>query len=331
MMFPAGAPADIRAAAAQAEQAGYAAAWTSETRHDPFVALALAATVTEKIQLGTAIAVAFARNPMSTAVLANDLQLLSRGRLLLGLGSQVRAHVTRRFSMPWSQPAGRMAEYIRALRAIWACWNDGTRLNFRGEFYRHHLMTPFFNPGPNEHGPPRVLLAAVGPQMTAVAGEAADGLLCHGFTTELYLRERTLSALAAGRARSGREDFEICGSPLVATGGSEEALEQARRAVREQIAFYASTPAYRPVLELHGWGGLSGQLHGLSLRGQWQQMGELISNEVLDTVAVTGEPAAIGPELHRRYGDVMTRMTLYAPYELDPAIAARIAADLRRS
>src|SRR5579872_5958100 len=201
--LPPDAGADTRQAAAAAEQAGYAGVWTSEITHDPFVALALAAVATEAIELGTSIAVAFARNPMSTAVQANDVQLLSRGRLLLGLGSQIRPHITKRFGMPWSHPAARMREFISALRAIWACWQDGTRLSFRGDFYTHTLMTPFFNPGPNPHGAPRVLLAGVGEAMTAVAGEVADGFLCHGFTTESYLREVTLPALAEGRRAAG--------------------------------------------------------------------------------------------------------------------------------
>ena len=316
--------ADPRPAAAEAEQAGYAGAWTSEVKHDPFIAVALAVSVTERVELGTAIALAFARSPMTTAVQANDLQMLSQGRLLLGLGSQIRAHITRRFSMPWSHPAPRMREYILAMRAIWDCWQHGTKLDFRGDFYSHTLMTPFFNPGPNPYGAPRVLLAGVGEAMTRVAGQAADGFLCHGFTTERYLREVTLPAL--GQTRAG---FEVSGSPLVVTGRTEEEMSQARRGVREQIAFYGSTPAYRPVLERHGWGELSGELHALSLQGQWQQMGTLIDDQVLDAFAVTAEPGRVAAELLRRYGDIMTRMTLYTPYAIDPAVTRQIAADLQ--
>lgn len=215
------ASADTRPAAAEAERAGYAGVWTSEVRHDPFIAVALAASVTERIELGTAIALAFARSPMTTAMQANDLQMLSQGRLLLGLGSQIRAHITRRFSMPWSHPAPRMREYILAMRAIWECWNNGSKLDFRGDFYSHTLMTPFFNPGPNPYGAPRVLLAGVGAAMTRVAGEVADGFLCHGFTTERYLREVTLPAL--GRTGAG---FEVSGSPLVVTGRTADLLER---------------------------------------------------------------------------------------------------------
>ncbi|HTZ25187.1 MAG TPA: TIGR03617 family F420-dependent LLM class oxidoreductase [Streptosporangiaceae bacterium] len=317
---------DAREAAVRAEREGYAGAWTSEITHDPFVTLALAAVATETIELGTAIVVAFARNPMSLAMQANDVQLLSRGRLLLGLGSQIRPHITRRFSMPWSAPARRMREFILALRAIWSCWNDGTTLDFRGEFYQHTLMTPFFSPGPSPHGAPKVMLAGVGEAMTAVAGEVADGFLCHGFTTERYLREVTVPALA----RHGRLDrLEVVGSPFVVTGRTDAELEAAGRGVREQIAFYGSTPAYRPVLELHGWGELGGRLHEMSRHGRWQEMGTIIDDDVLNAFAVVAEPGAIAAELLRRYGDVMTRMTLYTPYALDPAITAQIVAGLR--
>jgi probable F420-dependent oxidoreductase len=325
--LPANTAADTRDAAAAAEKAGYAGLWTSEIRHDPFLALGLAAVATDTIELGTAIAVAFARNPMSMAVAANDLQLLSRGRLMLGLGSQIKPHIRWRFGMPWSHPAPRMREYIGALRAIWACWNDGTRLNFRGDFYTHTLMTPFFDPGPNPHGAPRVLLAGVGEAMTAVAGEVADGFLCHGFTTERYLREVTLPALARGRG-GDLAGYEVAGSPLVATGRTPEEMEAACRGVREQIAFYGSTPAYRRVLELHGWGALSDELHTLSLDGRWQDMGAAIDDGVLRAFAVVAEPGAVAAELRRRYGDVFTRMSLYTPYAIDPQITAQVVSDL---
>jgi probable F420-dependent oxidoreductase len=324
-----GASVDTREAAVTAQQAGYAGAWTSEIKHDPFLTLGLAAVATDTLELGTAIVVAFARNPMSLAVQANDLQLLSEGRLLLGLGSQIRPHITRRFSMPWSHPAPRMREYILALRAIWGCWNDGTKLNFRGDFYSHTLMTPFFNPGPNPHGAPRVLLAGVGEAMTAVAGEVADGFLCHGFTTERYLRGVTVPALARDRPGDDLAGYEVSGSPLVVTGRTEEELKAASRGVREQIAFYGSTPAYRGVLELHGWAGLSDELHELSLQGRWQEMGTIIDDDVLNTFAVVAEPGKVAAELLRRYGDIMTRMTLYTPYAVDPAVTEQIAADLR--
>jgi len=326
-MLPA-ATRDPRQAAARAEQDGYDGLWTSEIKHDPFLALGLAATVTERATLGTAIALAFARNPMSTAALADDLQGLSGGRLLLGLGSQIKAHITRRFGMPWSQPAARMREYVLALRAIWACWHEGVPLEFEGEFYRHTLMTPMFTPEPHGHGAPRILLAGVGPAMTAVAGEVADGFLCHGFTTEAYLREVTLPALVRGRG-GDPGGFEIVGSPFVVVGRTEEELGAAAAAVRAQLAFYASTPAYRAVLDLHGWGALGDELHALSKAGRWTEMGALITDEVLHAFAVVGDPVQVGTELVRRYGDVFTRCPLYTPYPVDPGLLAEVAGAVR--
>ncbi|HTY72567.1 MAG TPA: TIGR03617 family F420-dependent LLM class oxidoreductase [Actinomycetes bacterium] len=326
-------PVDTRAVAVGAEHAGYAAVWTSETKHDPFIAVSLAASATDTIEVGTAITVAFARNPMTTAVAANDVQLLSRGRLLLGLGSQIKAHISRRFSMPWSHPAPRMREYILAMRAIWDCWNTNTPLDFRGEYYSHTLMTPFFSPGPNPYGAPRVLLAGVGEVMTRVAGEVADGFLCHGFTTETYLRTVTVPALEEGRAAAGRTDglagFDVVGAPFVATGRDEEQIARACRGVREQIAFYASTPAYRPVLEAHGWGGLSDELHAMSVAGRWREMGEAIDDDVLNAFCVVAEPDRVAGELLRRYGDVMTRISLYTPAELDADVVDQVVSDLR--
>src|SRR5215470_16699125 len=215
---------DAREAAAAAENAGYAAVWTGEVKHDPFLAVGLAAVATDSIGLGTGIAVAFARSPMSMAVQANDLQLLSGGRLLLGLGSQIRAHITRRFSMPWSHPAPRMREYIMAMRAVWDCWNEGARLSFRGDFYTHTLLTPFFNPGPNPHGLPRIVLGGGGPRMTEVAGEVADGFMVHPFSTAKFMRETTVPALRRGLVKAGRslDDFEIAFPAMVIVAESEE-------------------------------------------------------------------------------------------------------------
>jgi probable F420-dependent oxidoreductase len=326
MKVDGGIPADLAGAGAQAaelEAGGYSGAWTAETSHDPFLPLLLAAEHTSEIELGTSIAVAFARNPMTLANLAWDLQAYSQGRFILGLGSQIKPHITKRFSMPWSQPAARMRELILAIRAIWDAWLTGGRLDFRGDFYSHTLMTPFFAPNPADldgFGVPRVFLAGVGERMTEVAGEVADGFLCHGFTTEKYLREVSIPALERGRGTAGRtmDGFEIAGSTFVVTGTDDAELAAAAKGTRQQIAFYGSTPAYRPVLELHGWGGLQDELNALSKQGKWAEMGDLIDDEILGTFAVVGPPEAIAPELLRRYGDVISRVTFYAPYRGDP-------------
>ncbi|WP_308258520.1 TIGR03617 family F420-dependent LLM class oxidoreductase [Saccharothrix obliqua] len=295
-------PRTVVDAARHAEATGHTGFWLAETRHDPFVGLARVAGT--GLEVGTAIAVAFARNPMSTAVQANDLQLLSGGRFHLGLGSQVEPHITKRFGMPWSRPAARMREFVLALRAIWHAWETGERLRFRGEFSTHTLMTPFFDPGPNPFGPPAVWLAGVGELMTEVAGEVADGFLCHSFTTDRYLREVTLPALARGREKAGKPlaGLEISGPSLIATD------EAGVAEVRRQIAFYGSTPAYRKVLDLHGWGDLHDELHRLSRRGRWDDMAAAVDDEVLHAFAVVCDPADVGAELDRRYGDVVTRV-----------------------
>jgi probable F420-dependent oxidoreductase len=316
--------------AREAEASGYDGAWAAETNHDPFLLLLDAVRSTKRIQLGTGIAVAFARNPMNMAVLANDLQMQSEGRFLLGLGSQVKAHITKRFSMEWGQPAARMREYILAMRAIWDCWNNDTKLDFRGDFYTHTLMTPFFNPGPNPHGDPKVFLAAVGHLMTEVAGETADGILAHGFTTESYLKSETIPALERGLAKSGRtlDGFEISLPAFVVTGTNEEEYAAARTGVKRQIAFYGSTPAYRPVLEHHGWGELQTTLNAMSKEGKWAEMGELIDDEILTTFAVVAEPEDIAAELGKRYSGVVTRIMFYAPYKSDPERWAKVTEQL---
>ena len=318
-------------AAREAEDLGYAGAWTVETSHDPFLPLGLAAESTETIELGTGIAVAFARSPMTTAQIAHDLQTASAGRMILGLGSQIRPHITKRFSMPWTSPAARMREYVLAMRAIWASWNDGETLDFRGDFYTHTLMTPFFNPGPTGHGPPKVFLAGVGPRMTEVAGEVCDGFLCHGFTTETYFREVTLPALERGLEKAGRarDDFQISGPAFVVTGTTEEEMAAATDGTRQQIAFYGSTPAYKPVLEIHGWGELHTELNSLSKQGEWEQMGELIDDDVLDAFAVVAEPEDIAAKWGARWGGVVDRLMFYAPYDSDPERWHRVMDDLR--
>jgi probable F420-dependent oxidoreductase len=315
------APDGIAEAARRAEESGYDGVWAAETSHDPFLPIAIGALATEKLEFGTGIAVAFARNPMNLAVLANDLQHLSKGRFMLGLGSQIKPHITKRFSMPWSHPAPRMRELILAIRAIWKSWETGDKLDFRGDFYTHTLMTPFFNPGKNPYGNPKILLAAVGELMTEVAGEAADGLLVHGFSTERYLREVSLPALERGAERAGktRADLTVSYPGFVVSGATEEAMETAATAVRQQIAFYGSTPAYRPVLELHGWGDLQTELNVLSKQGEWVKMGELIDDEVLNTFAVVGPLSELAAKIKSRFEGTVDRYNFYAPYRVDPA------------
>jgi probable F420-dependent oxidoreductase len=339
MKVDGGIGSNLHQAGAQAQEleaAGYSGAWTAETSHDPFFPLLLAAEHTETLELGTSIAVAFARNPMTLANIGWDLQSFSKGRFVLGLGSQIKPHITKRFSMEWSHPAPRMREMIMAIRAIWDTWENGTPLAFRGDFYTHTLMTPFFVPERADlagFGVPKIFLAGVGELMTEVAGEVCDGFICHGFTTEKYLREVTLPALARGRAKAGKtmEGFEIVGPSFVVTGNTEEELKAAVAGTQQQIAFYGSTPAYRGVLDVHGWGGLQEELNGLSKLGKWVEMGNLINDEILNTFAVVGEPESVAPELSRRYGDVIQRISFYAPYKSDPSRWAGVIEALKAS
>jgi probable F420-dependent oxidoreductase len=316
--------AEIDAQVAQARRLGLDGVWTTETSHDPFLPLLLAARHAPGMTVGTAVAVAFARNPMTLAVTANDLHAMSGGRFVLGLGSQVPSHITHRFSMPWSAPAARMREFVLALRAIWASWQTGERLHFKGDFYTHTLMPPLFRPDPNPHGTPSVVLAAVGPRMTKVAAEVADGLLVHSLTSERYFREVTRPQLAGHGPR-----FTVCHPGLVATGVDEPAFTTAVAQVRKQIAFYAATPAYRAVLDLHGWGDLHTELHRLSRRGDWDTMTGLVDDTVLGTFAVVGAPAAAGAEIARRYAHLVDRFTLYTPYDLDEESRATVVAAVR--
>jgi probable F420-dependent oxidoreductase len=320
--------------ARDAERVGYDGIWTAETSHDPFLPLVLAAENTERVDIGTSIAVAFARSPMLLANLGWDLQSYSRGRTIIGLGSQIEAHIVKRFSMPWSRPAARMRELVQAVRAIWDCWLNGSKLDFRGDFYTHTLMPPFFVPDRNdiaEYGIPRIFVAGVGPLMTEVAGEVADGYFCHAFTTERYLREVTIPALLRGRRKVGKtlDGFEIFCPTFVVTGANEDDLRDAAAGTRRQIAFYGSTPAYRPVLDLHGWGELQGELNRLSKQGEWSAMGSLIDDKLLDAMAVVGEPDRIAGRLNERFGDVLQRVSLYAPYRCDDQVREQIREGLQ--
>jgi probable F420-dependent oxidoreductase len=294
------------------EEIGYDGAFSFEAKHDPFLPIAVAAEHTTTIQLGTAIAIAFARNPMNLANLGNDLQLLTDGRFLLGLGSQIRPHIVNRFSSVWSEPAKRMREMVLAMREIWRCWETGDRLRFEGDFYRHTLMIPTFDPGPNPFGPPPVYIGGFGSHMVGVAGEVADGLITHPFTTRQSLLEQTLPAIDRGLARGGkaRAEFDVIAATLVVTADTDEELARIKQSAREQLAFYGSTPAYKPTLDCHGWGDLHAELNARSKEGEWVQMSALITDEILEAIAVVGPPDTIAGKLRARLDGIADGVSL---------------------
>jgi probable F420-dependent oxidoreductase len=262
--------------------------------------------------LTTGIAVAFARNPMTVAVSASDLHRLSGGRFVLGLGSQIKPRITRRFSMPWSEPAARMREFIAAVRAIWQAWEQESSLDFRGDFYQHTLMTPMFAHGPSPWGWPKIQVAAVGPVMTAVVGEVADGMITHGFTTPAYVRDVTVPRLEVGLAAAGRSrgDIEVSVPAMAGVVGNERERQTRVTEIKSTIAFYGSTPAYRPVLAHHGLGELGDELHRMSKQGRWQEMAEIVPDEVVDIFAVLGDAKEVAAGIIERYGGVADRLQL---------------------
>lgn len=314
------------------EDIGYDGAFSFEAKHDPFLALAVAAEHTKQLRLGTGIAIAFARNPMNLANLGYDLQSISGGRFVLGLGSQVKPHIEKRFSSVWSHPAERMCEIVRAIKAIWDCWEGRSKLDFHGKFYTHTIMIPAFNPGPNPYGPPPILTGGFGPLMTAVAGEAADGFIAHPFNTRRSLLQNTLPALEQGLAKSGRKrsDLEVVCSTLVVTADTEEGLAASKLAARKQLAFYGSTPAYRPTLACHGWDGVHEELNRLSKAGRWDDMTGLITDEVLNEIAVVGEPREIAGKLRTRLTGIADGVSLTHNRCPDPEHWAGVVRDLRR-
>jgi probable F420-dependent oxidoreductase len=305
--------------AEQMEALGFDGVFTFEGPHDPFLPLVLAAEHTERVDLATEIAVAFARSPMTLANIGYDLNQLSRGRAILGRGSQIKPHIERRFSMTWSDPVPRMRELVAALRAIWTCWQEGTPLNFRGEYYRHTLMTPMFSPGPSPYGMPRVWLAGVGPKMTEIAGEVGDGFIVHPFSTVSFFESVTKPALERGFARgdNDRSKFEISWPVIAITGTTDEELAKADLAVRHQLAFYGSTPAYRVVLDHHGWGDLQPELNRLSKEGRWDEMAGLMPDEIIDAIAVRAPFEQLAGVLHDRFEGLVDRIAINAPYLRD--------------
>lgn len=327
-------PVKIGEMAGQLEEAGFDGAYTFEGQSDPFISLSVAAMNTQKMELMTSIAVAFSRNPMSLAYTANDLQNLSGGRFVLGLGTQVKAHIERRFSMPWSKPAARMREMVLAVRAIWDCWETGERLNFEGDFYQHTLMSPIFSPGPNPHGTPKIYLAGVGPLMTEVAGEVGDGYFMHPFNTEKSMDELSLVALGRGLEKAGklRSDYTVSAQVVTATGLDEESMQASIFSAKNQIAFYASTPPYLPVLKCHGLEDLQVEANKLSREGKWMELNALIDDDLLKTFAVVGTPTEVADQIAARYKGKVDRISpvVYQPdvallSELRSKISAAVA------
>jgi probable F420-dependent oxidoreductase len=299
-----------------AENLGFAGLWTSETRHDAFLPLAIAANETGRIELGTAVAIAFSRSPMEVAQTAWDLQDLSSGRFILGLGTQVKAHVKRRFSMPWERPVARLREYILALRAIWGSFRSGGPLRFEGEFYNHTLMTPFFNPGPIESPEVPIYVAGVNTSLARLAGELCEGFHVHPFHSPEYIRRTVQPAIAEGAQRGGRDpdEVELATTVFVVTGQSGAEIEEQREEVRAQISFYASTPTYRTVLEAHGWEEVGERLGRLARDNRWDEMPELISDEMLGAFAIEAAPEEMRVALEERYEGLIDRLALYEPF-----------------
>jgi probable F420-dependent oxidoreductase len=299
-----------------AEDLGFSGLWTNETKHDAFLPLAIAANGTHEIELGTSVAIAFSRSPMETAQTAWDLQGLSDGRFLLGLGTQVKAHITRRFSMPWDSPVARLREYILALRAIWESFQSEEPLNFEGDFYRHTLMTPFFDPGPIDHPEIPIYIAGVNTRLANLAGEICDGFHVHPFHSPEYLTRTVIPAIAEGARQTNRdpEQVTLATSAFVITGENEERATQQRESVRAQISFYASTPTYLTVLEAHGWQDVGVELGKLARDKRWNEMPRLVTDEMLGAFAVEASPDETGSALSERYEGLVDRVALYLPF-----------------
>jgi len=328
--------AQLGDAAAEAQRLagiGYDGIYTLEGSWDPFLPLVMASEHAPALDIATGIAVAFPRNPMHLAYQAWDLQRFSNGKFLLGIGSQVRAHIENRFGVPFNPPAARMREYILALKAIFACWQNGRALDFRGQYFRHTLMTPMFNPGPLPGNPPPILLGALGPRMTEVAGEVADGLIVHPFNSMPFLTDHALPAVHRGLAKAGRarEDFILQINAIVITGETEEQRRVATDSVKALLGFYASTPAYRPPMEAIGYGELQPELNRLSKEGRWAELGQAIDSTFLEAFATSGRPGEIAGQLREKYGAHADRLAIYAPYPAPDAMWKSIIAQLKEA
>lgn len=324
-------PREVADAFRKLENLGYDGAFSFEAKHDPFLSLALAAQNTDSMLVGTAIAIALARNPMTLANIGYDMQLLAGGRFILGLGTQIQPHIEKRFSSQWSKPARRLREILLAIRHIWDAWQGDGKLDFRGEFYTHTLMTPAFNPGPNEFGAPPIYTGGFGPKMTELAGEVADGFIAHPFNSRKSLLENTLPALHRGLLTSdkSRQDIDVVCACLVVTADTDKELEDSMLAARKQLAFYGSTPAYKSTLECHGWQGLYEALNSMSKQGRWDEMTALISDDILTTLAVVGPRGDIAHKLEQRFAGIADGVSLTHNRCPDPHQWADVVSDLK--
>jgi len=307
--------AQVPEAAKRAEALGYDGGFTPETGHDPFLPLAIAAEHTKRIELGTAVAIAFPRSPMVTAQIAWDIQKLSKGRFVVGLGTQVKGHIVRRYGMDWAPPGPRLREYILMMRAVWDSWQNGAKPSFEGKYYRYTLTSPFFNPGPIDFPMPKVHISAINPYNCRLVGELCEGIKLHGFNTPKYLREVILPNIAAGAKKAGRDpkEIEICGLGFIITGKNEEEIEKAKAPVRQQIAFYGSTRTYKPVLDIEGWGDLNQELFALSIEGKWPEMATKITDDMLDQFAIIGTYDEIVKKIKEKCAGVIDRVTFAIP------------------
>jgi probable F420-dependent oxidoreductase len=312
-------PSEAGPLSKMAEQYGFDCVWFNETKHDPFVQLALAAANTKRTMVGTSIALAFTRSPTTLAYTAWELQRLSSGRLILGLGSQVKGHIERRFGVRWAPPVPKMRDVVLAIRSVWESWQTGRPLDFRGKYFKLDLMTPFFNPGPVESPRIPIFIAGVNSLMCSLAGELGDGLHVHPLHTIRYLREVVHPALERGRERAKRrrDQVGVAASVFAAVGETQSEIRNKREAYRGQLAFYASTRTYRRLMELHGWGDICDRLHALSLRGKWEMMASEVTDEMLDQFVVEGGWGEIGGRLKERYGGLVDRVRLYLPFDGD--------------
>ncbi len=307
---------EVAAHARTFESMGFDGVWSIEAQHDPFLPLAVAATASTRMSLGTAIAVAFPRSPMSLAYTARDLAAASKGRFILGLGTQVKGHNERRFSVKWEQPVKKLREVILSLRAIWNSWQTGAKLDFRGEFYSFTLMTPFFSPPKLEQPKIPIFIAGVNPQICRLAGEVADGFHVHPFHSVKFLKESVVPDIEAGAAKGARsrKDVELSTQAFVAIGDTRDEIARGREEIRTQISFYASTRTYQPVLDAHGWGEVAQRLSYKAAKGDWANMSKEITDEMLDVYGIEGSPEEIPAKLHARYGGLLDRVSSYFPY-----------------